>query len=149
MASTDYRELMRHLHRAALLSERAGERMFTRRIGIGRTQLLVLRTIAEAGDKPPTQQAIADHLSLTKGAVSRQVDGARRHGWLEVAESPRSRREKSLRLTASGRALLDEGLAVQREYERATDTHISAADLAASVRTLKTICELLEREEHS
>jgi len=135
---------MRYLHRAALLSERAGDRRFQQRIGIGRTQYLVLRTIADA-DEPPSQQVIAEQLSLTKGAVSRHIDTATRRGCLTVG-SAASRREHALALTSDGRALVDRGRVVQREYERLGDEQLSPDDIAATVRTLRTLCELLESE---
>jgi DNA-binding MarR family transcriptional regulator len=141
-----YRELMYYLHRAALLSERAGDRRFQQRIGIGRTLFLVLRSIADAGDDYPSQQAIADHLSLTKGAVSRHVEIARRQGWLAIAPSPVSRREHALTLTPSGHSLVEKGLVVQREYEQLGSDHMSAAAIATTTQTLKTMCELLETE---
>ncbi|GAA1989566.1 MarR family winged helix-turn-helix transcriptional regulator [Amycolatopsis minnesotensis] len=142
----EYRELMRYLHRAALLSERAGERRFTERIGIGRTQFLVLRTISDAAETP-SQQAIADLLSLTKGAVSRHVANARREGWLTIGSSPVSRRENALELTSAGRALVERGRAVQVEYEELSRPHLSKRDVVTTGRTLKTLCELLEQEE--
>ena len=138
---------MRYLHRAALLSERAGDRRFQQRIGIGRTLFLVLRSIAEAAEVPPSQQEIADCLSLTKGAVSRHVETARQRRWLAVATSPASRREHALTLTPAGRALVQDGLAVQHEYEQLGGAHLTEADLATTIHTLKTLCELLEIEE--
>ncbi|MGW3960486.1 MarR family winged helix-turn-helix transcriptional regulator [Amycolatopsis sp. NPDC005003] len=142
-----HRDLMRYLHRAALLSERAGDRRFQQRIGIGRTLFLVLRSIADAGEVPPSQQEIADLLSLTKGAVSRHVETARQRGWLAVTTSSASRREHALTLTPAGRSLVTEGLAVQREYERLGREHLTDAAMATTIQTLKTMCELLETEE--
>jgi DNA-binding MarR family transcriptional regulator len=142
-----HRDLMRYLHRAALLSERAGDRRFQHRIGIGRTLFLVLRSIADAGEVPPSQQDIADLLSLTKGAVSRHVETARQRGWLTVATSAASRREHTVTLTPAGQSLVTEGLAVQHEYERLGDEHLTDAAMSTTIRTLKTICELLENEE--
>ncbi|VVJ17193.1 Uncharacterised protein [Amycolatopsis camponoti] len=138
---------MRYLHRAALLSERVGDRRFRQRIGIGRTLFLVLRSIADAGDVSPSQQEIADLLSLTKGAVSRHVETARRRGWLAVTTSSASRREHALTLTPAGQSLVKDGLAVQREYERLGGKHMTDAAMATTIQTLKTMCELLETEE--
>jgi DNA-binding MarR family transcriptional regulator len=138
---------MRYLHRAALLSERAGDRRFQQRIGIGRTLFLVLRSIADTSEVAPSQQEIANLLSLTKGAVSRHVETARQRGWLAVAASSASRREHALTLTPAGRSLVQEGLAVQREYERLSGEHIIDAAMSTTIQTLKTLCELLETEE--
>jgi DNA-binding MarR family transcriptional regulator len=139
---------MQLLHRAALLSDRVGERRFLTRVGIGRALFLVLRTIEEAGDGGAlSQQSIADRLSLTKGAVSRHVLTAQRNGWLTIQGSPVSRRENALVLTQAGRELVARGRAVQTEYELLADRHLDKDDVAAAVRTLQVMCELLERED--
>jgi DNA-binding MarR family transcriptional regulator len=144
-----YRDLMHYLHRAALLSERIGERRFQAQADISRAAYLVLRTIGDTVDGAVSQQSIADHLSLTKGAVSRHVAAAQHNGWLTVEDSPISRREKALVLTPTGREVTAKGRAVQCAYEALADQHLDAADVAAAIRTLKTICELLEQEDKS
>lgn len=147
-ANDSYRELMRYLHRAALLNDRIGERLFTSRIGVGRSMFLVLHTIAEAGKGGVVaQQWIADQLSLTKGAVSRHVATAERAGWLRIEPSPVSRRENALVLTPSGRKLLARGRALQRDLDGLSDEVLDAADVAATVRTLRAICDILEKQE--
>ena len=143
-----YRELLHLIHRVTLLGDRVGERLFSERVGVGRALFLVLHTIADAGDEGvQSQQWIAERLSLTKGAVSRHVATAVERGWLTAGSSPVSRREHAVALTAAGRALLDRGLAVQLERERLADSHLDAEDVAAAIRTLSIMCQLLEREE--
>ncbi|MBO2453004.1 MarR family transcriptional regulator [Actinomadura barringtoniae] len=145
-----YRELMQLLHRAALLSDRVGERRFLAKAGVGRAMFLVLRTIAEAGERGPiSQQSIARRLSLTKGAVSRHVATAERNGWLTIEASPVSRRENALVLTETGREVIARGRAVQREYEAVSDQAFDEDDVAAAVRTLRVMCELLDKEDQS
>jgi DNA-binding MarR family transcriptional regulator len=141
---------MRSLQRAALLSDRVGERLLSRRIGVGRALFLVLRTIEDSGGAV-SQQSIADSLSLTKGAVSRHVATAERNGWLTVAASPLSRREHALGLTAAGRALVADGRAVQADYqaELADDGRPRPGDIAAAARVLAVICERLEQEDRT
>jgi DNA-binding MarR family transcriptional regulator len=144
-----YRELLRLIHRVTVLGDRVGERLFTERIGVGRAQFLVLRTIAEAGDRGArSQQEIAERLSLTKGTVSRHVASAMAHGWLTVWPSPVSRREHAVVLTPTGQALLERGLALQAEREATASLALDPADVAATIRTLTTMCQILERENH-
>lgn len=142
----DYRELMRYLRKVVLLSERIGDRVAQREIGIGRVPYLILRAISET-ETPPSQQALAEQFSLTKGAVSRQIALLRQNGWLKVEESPKSRRENVLALTQKGRTLVQTGLAVQQRRERVVSRHLSNGDVVAAVRVLRTICEQLETEE--
>jgi DNA-binding MarR family transcriptional regulator len=144
----DYRSLLRLTHRATVLGDRVGERLFTERIGIGRAQFLVLRTIAEAGQAGArSQQEIAERLSLTKGTVSRHVANAMQHGWLTVGPSPVSRREHAVVLTPAGEALLRAGLALQGEREGLAGLKLDPEDVAAAIRVLAAICQLLEQED--
>jgi DNA-binding MarR family transcriptional regulator len=138
---------MRLLHRAALLSDRVGERQFRRRAGVGRAVFLLLRTISETPGGAVSQQSLADRLGLTKGAVSRHVATAQQEGWLITADSPISRRENALVVTPEGKELLKRGRAVQIEYERLTSERLSEADIKSTVTTLAVLCDLLEDEE--
>jgi len=149
MSSTrSYRDLMRLTHRVTLLGDRVGERVFTEQLGVGRALFLVLRTIAEASPSgADSQQQIAARLSLTKGTVSRHVATAAAQGWLTVQASPVSQREHALVLTPAGQALLERGLTLQQERERLADSELDPDDVAAAVRTLTVICQLLERED--
>jgi MarR family transcriptional regulator, organic hydroperoxide resistance regulator len=144
----EYRELQRLIHRITVLGDRVGERMFTERIGVGRAQFLVLRTIAEAGrDGARSQQEIAERLSLTKGTVSRHVASAMVRGWLTVEPSSVSRREHAVVLTPAGRELLDRGLALQAERESIANLALESDDVAATIRVLSAMCQLLEQED--
>jgi DNA-binding MarR family transcriptional regulator len=145
--SSSYRDLMRLLHRAALLSDRVGERMFHDRIGAGRAVYLLLRTVDETPGGVVSQQSLAGRLGLTKGAVSRHAATAQHQGWLTTAASPISRRENALVLTQAGRELVERGRAVQAEYERHTSEQLSDTEITVTVKTLTVICDLLEDEE--
>jgi DNA-binding MarR family transcriptional regulator len=138
---------MRLLRRAALLSDRVGERLFQHQIGTGRAVYLLLRTIDETPDGVVSQQSLADRLGLTKGAVSRHAATAQHAGWLTFAASPISRRENALVLTPEGRDLTQRGRAVQAEYERRTSEQLSDAEVTAAVKVLSVICNALEEEE--
>jgi|ERR1700677_1121298 DNA-binding MarR family transcriptional regulator len=145
--SDNYRDLMRYLRKTVLLSDRIGDRNVQHEIGIGRVPYLILRTISEA-EKTPSQQALAEQLSLTKGAVSRQIAVLNKSGWLNVEESPKSRRENALTLTQKGRALVRAGYAMQGRRERLMTRHLGGEDdVAAAVRVLRAICEQLQAEE--
>jgi DNA-binding MarR family transcriptional regulator len=142
----DYRELLRYLRKFVLLSERVGDRVAQREIGVGRASYLILRTVAEA-ERPPSQQALAERLSMTKGAVSRQIALLRKGEYLKVEESQKSRRENVLALTRRGRALVQTGYAVQERRERLVSSRLRDTDTAAAVRVLRVISEALEEEE--
>jgi DNA-binding MarR family transcriptional regulator len=142
-----YRELMQLLHRAALLSDRVGDRLFLRSVGVGRAVFLVLRTIDDARGSAVSQQSIADRLGLTRAAMSRHASTARQGGWLVSTESTVSRRENALTLTASGKDLVRRGRAVQSGYEQLTSDRLTDEQLAATITTLTVMCEILEEAE--
>lgn len=142
-----FRDLMRYLHRATLLSDRWAGRRLQQRLGIDRGPFLILRSIDEHRGPELSQQALADHFGLTKAAISRHVAFAAKNGWLLARVSPTSRRSRALSLTPSGRALVKRGRALEREYERRVTQRVSGDDLTAAVRSLRALCELLEREE--
>jgi DNA-binding MarR family transcriptional regulator len=142
----DYRDLMRYLRKVVLLSERIGDRVALREIGMRRAPYLILRTIAEA-EGPPSQQALAGRLSLTKGAVSRQIELLWKNGWLKVEGAPNSRRENTLSLTPKGQALVRKGYAVQQRRERLLSRQLPDEDIAATVRVLRAFSEHLEEED--
>jgi DNA-binding MarR family transcriptional regulator len=144
--SSEYTDLMRYLRKVVLLSERVGERVAQREIGVGRAAYLILRTISEA-KTPPSQQELAAGLSLTKGAVSRQITPLQKNGFLKVEGSPRSHRENALGLTRKGRELVQSGYAVQERRERLLYECLRTRDVAATVRVLRAICKRLEEED--
>lgn len=143
----DYRTLMRLLRRSALLSDRVGDRLFQGRVGVGRAVYLLLRTIDETDGGVVSQQSLAEHVGLTKGAVSRHVIAAQDAGWLVLEASPISRRENALVLTTEGKQLVERGRAVQSDYEQRMSQQLTAAEIAAAVKTLSVICNFLEEEE--
>lgn len=65
--------------------------MFRAEMGISLRQFLF--AAAGMGAHMPSQQLIADRLGITKSAVSRHIDIARRNGWVrvEVAAGPADR----------------------------------------------------------
>lgn len=145
-ADGTYHDLVRYLRKVVLLSERVGDRVAQREIGIGRAPYLILRAIAE--DKIlPSQQALAERLSLTKGAVSRQIAFLQKQGCLKVEESAKSRRENSLVLTQKGRNLVRTGTAAQARLESLLCKRLRGDDVAGAIRILRVFCEHLEEEE--
>lgn len=144
LTESPYRTLLYHLHRTALLNERLADRELTAVIGVGRTQFLILRTVHETPELAVSQQMLADHLGLTKAAVSRHIIAAEQQGWL-TAKTERSRREHSLALTTTGRSLIAQGRAVQAAAERRAAHALGVQRLAATAATLSDLSTMLEQ----
>ncbi len=94
------------LRKAATIAERRAESVVSGQAGVSLGLYMVL-SVLHAHEGPVSQQAIADRLGLTKGTVSRLLDGARREGMVETAPSAVSRRERAVTITAAGRGVVD------------------------------------------
>ncbi|WP_062388356.1 MarR family winged helix-turn-helix transcriptional regulator [Demequina iriomotensis] len=105
------------LRKAATMMERRAEAVVTRETGVSLGLYMVL-SVLDARPEMGSQQAIADRLGLTKGTVSRLLEGARTAGLADTAPSPTSRRERIVTLTDAGRALV-----------RAADAALLASDV--------------------
>jgi DNA-binding MarR family transcriptional regulator len=115
--------------------DREGEALFRSAIGISLAQFLIL-SVVDAHPGSLNQQAIADRLGLTKGTVSKQLEIATRDGLVDIAPSPHSRREKSVKLTARGATLVKQG---DQAFEKARDAStegISRSEIAAALALL-------------
>lgn len=137
-----YQRVLHYLHRADLLSRRVADQQLGERIGVGRAMFLILDMLA--GAEGMSQQAIADHLGLTKAAVSRHIATARDRGWLRTWPSSASRRENSVALTPAGQALVKRGRRHRTDTERHAADVLGADELRRTARTLEQLCALLE-----
>jgi DNA-binding MarR family transcriptional regulator len=124
-----------------LLNKR-GETMFRDQLGISLRQFLLLRMIAMGGAMP-SQQSIADRLGIAKSAVSRHIDIARRHGWIQVEVSEQSRRQNSLALTPEGQRLLAQAKTLLERSEIQGFAGVPDADIEGTIRTLKALHQKL------
>lgn len=73
-------------------------------VGLTTPQLLVLRTVARAGDV--SLGRIARNLSLSQATVTTLVDRLERNGFITRVRSEEDRRRVFVRLTASGSAVI-------------------------------------------
>lgn len=133
-----YSEFGYYIHQVVALIDKRGDAMFRSELGIGLRQFTLLR-LFEAEREVPSQQLLADRLGIAKSAVSRQIDIARRNGWISVTVSPQSRRQNTLTLTAAGRNLLSRAKVLVEESEITGFGDLPEADVEATIRTLKTL----------
>jgi DNA-binding MarR family transcriptional regulator len=123
------------VRKAASLMDRAGETLFREGLGVSLAQFMVLSVVdAHPGDF--NQQSVADLLGLTKGTVSRQIENASAAGYLTATVSSSSRREKTVRLTEAGTALVRRGDELLMASNAEIFPALDPGDLAATIRTL-------------
>lgn len=75
-----------------------------RRHGLKATQFSLLASLALTGPKPMGE--LAELLGLERTTLTRNAALLERNGWIDV-DRPKDRRERPLRLTASGRRKLE------------------------------------------
>jgi DNA-binding MarR family transcriptional regulator len=107
------------IYRAARVSGDAMERCYAR-FGITRADFDVLATLRRAGGPEGLSPGrLTNALMLTSGGMTGRLDRLERAGHIVRAPDPADRRALLVRLTDSGRALIDEavsaGVAVQRQ----------------------------------
>ncbi|SDR78251.1 MarR family transcriptional regulator [Microterricola viridarii] len=101
-------------HTAAAM-EAALDARLQRELGVPLARYALLCTLDDP-DCALNQQVIAALLGMNKSSVSRHVDAAAQAGLVAAAVSAESRRDKTVRLTESGRSLLERGRAIVAGY---------------------------------
>jgi len=132
------------VRRVAGLLDRQGDALFRDELGISLAQFLVL-SVVDAHPGTLSQQAVADHVGLTKGTVSRQIDTAVAAGLMTVRVAEHSRRENAVGLTEAGMALVRRGDALTETSRAAMLDGIEPDELTAAVGVLHRMLEVLER----
>jgi DNA-binding MarR family transcriptional regulator len=105
-----------------------------RTIGLSLAQFDLLSTLSE--QEGVSQQELAARLYVTKGNVSGLVDRLASAGLVERRRLPFDRRSHALHLSLEGQALVERGLALQRQLVEATLGQLSAVDATDLERLL-------------
>jgi DNA-binding MarR family transcriptional regulator len=107
------------LHHAAL-TWRAQMDARLRPVGLTHTQFMLLATMGwleHVGGGPPTQQQVADRAGADRQMTSRVIRGLRDRGLVERRAHESNARALRLTLTAEGRALTAEAIAIVRDLD--------------------------------
>lgn len=124
--------------RAPARVDRAGDAPYRQELGVSLAEFLVLGVV-DTHPRPLTQQAIADRLGLTTGAVGRQVELAVESGRSTAEASPHSRREHVIRLTREDTALARQGDALPARSPESDMPVFDPAELAVTIRSLSAL----------
>lgn len=121
-----------HLQRAARLLARRYDEAF-RPLGLTSWQFSLL--VALSTPEPPTVGRIADLLDSDRTTITACLKPLERRGLCVINASTRDRRQRLVKLSASGRALLAKAIPRWRRMQTQT-ARLLAADAAALHRTL-------------
>ena len=127
----------------ARMQAAVGERL--RHIGVSIPQCDVLTTLSER--EGVSQQQLAERLYVTKGNISGLLDRLEDAGFVERRPAARDRRQHSIHLTESGRAMAEKAIAVQHEWIASTLGRLSEADLEGLEAHLIALRDLVREQE--
>jgi DNA-binding MarR family transcriptional regulator len=127
----------------ARMQAAVGERL--RRIGVSIPQCDVLTTLSER--EGVSQQELAKRLYVTKGNISGLLDRLEGAGFVERREAASDRRQYSIYLTDSGRAMAAKAVAVQLKWIASTLGRMPEADLEALETRLVALREIVREAE--
>ena len=116
-----------------------------RQIGISIPQCDVLTTLSE--QEGVNQQQLAERLYVTKGNISGLLDRLEDAGFVERRAAASDRRQYSIYLTESGRAMAERAIAVQHKWIASTFERMTEADLEALETQLVALRDIVREQE--
>jgi len=115
-----------------------------RELGLSVPQCDVLTTLTER--EGVSQQELAERLYVTKGNISGLIDRLEAADLVERRSIAGDKRSHAIYLTANGRTLADQGIAVQRKFVAETLGRLPPDQLAALDRLLVTTRDLVREQ---
>lgn len=120
-------------------------REFTRQSGLSMSQLSALFQIYHCGECGVSD--IGEHLGVTRAAASQMIDRLVQLDLLQRSENPLDRRNKSLALTANGRALIGESIEARRRWMQDLTAALPPDQRAAIIEALTVLTQAARRLE--
>ena len=133
----------RMLRLMARMQAATSERL--RQIGISIPQCDVLTTLTE--QEGVSQQQLAERLYVTKGNISGLLDRLEEAGFVERRPAASDRRQYSIHLTQSGRAMAERAIVVQHKWIASTLGRMSQAELEALETQVVTLRDIVREQE--
>jgi DNA-binding MarR family transcriptional regulator len=116
-----------------------------RQIGISIPQCDVLTTLTE--QEGVNQQQLAERLYVTKGNISGLLDRLEEAGFVERRAAASDRRQYSIHLTDSGRAMAERAIGVQHEWIASTLGRMTEGQLKALEAQVVALRDIIREQE--
>lgn len=129
------RLVMALLHTASMIDRVCATQLSEFNLSEGRLSVL----LATARDGQATPALLAEHLGVTRTAITGLVDGLERHGLVRRAPHPTDRRSMTIEVTRTGREVLDRLAPIYGAWLNELAAGISAATANDALATLATI----------
>jgi DNA-binding MarR family transcriptional regulator len=134
---------LRLIRLEARMQAAVGDRL--RMIGVSIPQCDVLTTLSE--QEGVNQQELAKRLYVTKGNISGLLDRLEAAGFVERRSLASDRRQYSIHLTDSGRAMAEKAITVQQRWLASTLGRLGDAELDALEAHLVRIREIMRDQD--
>ncbi len=108
-----------------------------RSLGIKTSQLNILVVTARLGLARPAE--ICDRLKIDISTVSRNVDRMRTRGWIEVVDDEQDARAHQLRLSATGRQILEKAKPAWEKAQMKVKKLLGQSGVAALVKAAEKV----------
>jgi len=99
-------------------------------------------------EEEPTIGALAESLGMTQQGASKQVNDLERLGYVERVGDESDLRVRYVRLTASGRSVLEAGRQARADLEREVVTRVGQRKVNAAKAALVALLEITDLEQY-
>jgi DNA-binding MarR family transcriptional regulator len=145
MTSDPLNDLLRQWAEVFMHHSMRDFRQFTRLSGLSMSQLGTLFRLYHCGTCRVSD--IGEHLGVTNAAASQMIDRLVQLDLLLRSENPNDRRNKSLVLTAKGRALVVESIEARRRWMQELTTTLSPDQQESITSALAVLIQAAQRLE--
>lgn len=104
--------------------------------------------IQQLVDNQPTIGGLANALGMTQQGASKHVTDLESLGYVERVPDDQDQRVRTVRLTESGRALLEAGRRIQHDIETELTARIGATDLRSAKAALLALMDITGLDQH-
>jgi DNA-binding MarR family transcriptional regulator len=145
MSSDHFTNILRQWAEVFMHRSMRDFRKFTRESGLSMSQLNAMYHIHHCGACGVTD--IGEQLGVTSAAASQLIDRLVQLDLLQRSEDPQDRRNKSLTLTAKGRALIGDSVEARRRWMQDLTAALTPDQQDAIIESLTVLTQAARRLE--
>jgi DNA-binding MarR family transcriptional regulator len=140
-------QLMYRLHEAVALLDKSADALLRKELGVSYAQFYILIVLRTLGTQ--SQRSLARELHLSAPAVSKHAAALQKRMWIKISADPSHRKRQFLTLTSQGKRLVARCQRLLENRFRQKTNQIALKDMAACLRVLDVLIDVLRREKTS